>query len=419
MDTVDLVALRRDLHSHAEPGFLEFYTAATVMDQLDTLGVPYTCGSQAMDVNAIEELPTEAEFDQWSRRARAAGVSHERLAFFREKGTAVVAVLKGNDPGPTWGLRVDIDALPITEDVTEVHLPHREGFGSKTEYMHACGHDGHTAIGIALADRLKDGNFAGTVNIMFQPAEEGVRGAKPMLAAGVTQDVDRMLAVHLVASQPLGWVAGGADAFKATTKWKAIFTGEPAHAAGAPEKGKHAIAAAAQATLGILGMPRFSTSDTRVNVGTFHASGSASIIPAEATITYEVRADDNSVVSELDQRVEAIVRGAATMYGVEVDTHTYGGTTTSQPDPSAMDLVQTAAESVSSITDFQRQSSFGLGSDDAHMLINDVQQRGGIGTYIMVGAQKSEAPHHNARFDIDEASLGVSLDLLEAIFRNG
>lgn len=419
MEGHDLIALRRDLHANAEPGFLEFYTASTVMDRLDSLGVPYTCGREAIDVTAIAELPTEHELDHWTHRAGAAGVAPERLTFLREHGTAVVAVLQGKRPGPVWGLRVDIDALPIIEDATEEHLPQREGFRSPTGYMHACGHDGHTAIGIALAERLSDGDFPGLVKIMFQPAEEGVRGAKPMLAAGVTEGIDRMLAVHLVATGPVGWVAGGADGFKATTKWKAVFTGEPAHAAGAPEMGRHAIAAAAQATLGVMGMSRFATTDTRVNVGTFHAAGSASIIPAEATITYEVRADDNSVVAELDRRVENIVRGAATMYDVGVTTSTYGGTTTSQPDDAVVDLVERAASTIPSITDFHRQSSLGLGSDDAHLLIDDVQRRGGTGSYILVGAKNTEAPHHNARFDIDEAALEVSTDLLESIFRNG
>lgn len=419
MNNADLVALRRELHAHAEPGFLEFYTAFTVMNRLDALGVPYACGKDAIDVSVIAELPSDEEFDQWSERASKAGVPQEQLVFFREQGTAVIAVLEGNRPGPVWGLRVDIDALPIIEDATEEHLPHREGFRSQTPYMHACGHDGHAAIGIALAERLRDGDFPGTVKILFQPAEEGVRGAAPMLAAGAAEGIERMLAVHLVATQPVGWVAGGADAFKATTKWKAVFTGEPAHAAGAPEKGRHAIAAAAHATLGVLGMPRFASSDTRVNVGTFHASGSASIIPAEATITYEVRAEVNDVVAELDRRVEDIVHGAARMHGVEVATHTYGGTTTSLPDAEAVALVEKAAGTVGAITGFEQTSSLGLGSDDAHLLIDDVQRHGGIGSYIMVGAQNAEAPHHNARFDIDEAALSISLDLLEAIFRNG
>lgn len=418
MDTEDLIALRRRFHAHAEPGFLEFHTASYVMDILEELGVDYTHGPEAIDVSAIAEKPTEAEYQEWGQRAIDAGVPAERVKLLQEQGTAVIAELKGNRPGPVWGLRVDIDALPIIEDGTDEHLPAREGFRSETGYMHACGHDGHTAIGLGLAERLRDGDFPGTVRIMFQPAEEGVRGAAPMLAAGVTRGIDRMLAVHLVASLPLGEVTGGASGFKATTKWKAQFTGEPSHAAGAPEKGRHAIAAAAQATLGVLGISRFATSDTRVNVGTFHASGSASIIPAEAVITYEVRADDNDVLSELDRRAEKVVQGAASMYDVEVTTNQYGGTTNSLPDEQMLDLIEDAASGQTAITEFNRTSDLGLGSDDAHLLINDVQKQGGVGSYILIGAQNSQAPHHNYRFDIDERSLAIATDLLETVFRS-
>lgn len=416
MNSVDVVGIRRSVHAHAEPGFLEFRTAALILETLEQLGVPYRAGRQAMDLSTVAVTPSAEDYEEYSQRALDAGVDAQRVDFFRREGTAVIAVLKGSQPGPVWGLRCDIDALPITESQAENHRPAQYGFRSTTPAMHACGHDGHVAIGLSLAERLSDSDFSGEVRILFQPAEEGVRGAAPMVAAGAVEGIDRMHAIHVMGDEPLGNATAGASGL-ATTKWRAIFTGEPAHAAAAPETGRHALAAASQATLGLLGMTRFATADTRVNVGTFHAEGSASIIPAEARITYETRSTDNDVLADMDRRAENIVTGAAQMYGVQATTVTYGGTTNSWPDEAALDDVEAAAAPVQAITNLQRTDNAPRGSDDAHLLINAVQQQGGRGCYLFLGAQNGSAPHHNHSFDFDEAILPTAVEVLENLFR--
>ncbi|KNC19284.1 hypothetical protein AC792_06720 [Arthrobacter sp. RIT-PI-e] len=416
MHSDQITALRRRFHAHAEPGFLEYRTASVILAELAGMGVPVTTGADAIDVGSIAVPPTDAEKDEWGRRAVEAGSSPDEVAWFQEHGTAVIAELAGNREGPVWGLRVDIDALPVDEETAGDHAPVVGGFRSTTGYMHACGHDGHAAIGLALADRLRDGNFPGRVRILFQPAEEGVRGAQPMIDAGVTRGVDRMLAVHLGGDLPTGTVVGGVTDAMATTKWTARFDGEAAHAAAAPEKGRHALAAAAQATLAILALPRFAEADTRVNVGTFHADGSANIIPARATITYETRSTSNTVLEELNRRAEAAVQGAAQMYGVTAATKAYGRAAVSQPDDALLEDVTRAAAAVPAVEHFTPKGPSGGGSDDAHLLINEVQQAGGLGTYIFVGAS-NPAPHHHRRFDVDEAALPIAVDLLERILR--
>lgn len=417
MTLVEMRDIRQRLHAHPEPGFLEFHTAEVVAEQLDLLGLEYLTGAAAMDVTAIMDRPTPSDREEWGRRAVERGVPAQQVEALAQNGTAIVAILRGNRPGPVWGLRCDIDALPIAESHEPEHLPWRQGFASSTPYMHACGHDGHTAIGLGVLDRLQDRDFAGELRIFFQPAEEGTRGAAPMLAAGVADDVERMLAFHLRADVPLGTVIGGVENYKATTKWKATFTGEPAHAAGAPEKGRNALVAAAHATLGIQGMPRFATTDTRVNVGTFHAPGSANIIPAEATITYEVRAEANDAVGDMNRRAEAAVEGAAQMHDVQVETAMYGRAVNTTPDEAMLDLIESASATVPAVTAFSRRGRLKCGSDDAHLFIHAVQRDGGIGTYLGIGAQNVGAPHHSANFDIDEAALAVSADLLAATIR--
>ena len=176
--------------------------------------------------------------------------------------------------------------------------------------MHACGHDGHVAIGLALAERLKQNpDFAGTVRFLFQPAEEGGRGARAMLNAGALEGVDRFVALHLGLDLPLGHVVGGAVGAFATTKLRARFTGVASHAAAAPQDGRNALAAAAAGTLAVLGQPRWSTTDTRVNVGTLRAGDGVNIIPAWAELTAETRALDADVQTELSARVVSGARG--------------------------------------------------------------------------------------------------------------
>jgi aminobenzoyl-glutamate utilization protein A len=415
--SIDVRALRRDLHRHPEPGFLEFRTAAIVVTELTRLGVAHRTGAGAMDLASVAVRPTPEEEQHWADLAVAAGADAGLVARLRADGTAVVAEIEGDRPGPVWGLRVDMDALPIAEDTTEQHLPAAAGFGSRTSYMHACGHDGHTAIGIALAARLADRDFPGTLRILFQPAEEGVRGALPMLRAGAVEGVERMLAVHLGGDLPTGSVVGGVDDALATTKWRAVFTGEAAHAASAPERGRNALAAAAQASLAILGLPRYATADTRVNVGTFRVDGSANIIPAKATITYETRAALNDVLDDLNRRTTAAVTGAAAMYDVTVATEVYGAAARSVPDPDRLADVAAAASRLPAVTSSVGRSGVGVGSDDAHLLIHAVQEAGGTGTYVMVGAS-NPAPHHHPRFDVDEAALDIAVDLLERIVRD-
>lgn len=416
MDTGQVIRLRRRLHAHAEPGFMEYFTAFTIATHLERFGVRHYKGSASMNLSSVALMPPEGEQLQWAERAIAAGVPKQDVEFFRREGTALIAELDGTEPGPMWGLRVDMDALPIVEDASEKHLPQKEGFRSVTPYMHACGHDAHIAIGLGLISRLRDGNFAGTVRILFQPAEEGVRGASPMIAAGAVDGIDHMLALHVGGGLPVGTVVGGAEGMMATTKWQAEFTGIPAHAGDAPEQGRNALAAAAHATLGVLGMPRFSISDTRVNVGTFHADGSANIIPAGATITYETRADSNEVLEEMNRRTEATIAGAANMYGSEVRTQIYGHSASSLPDQEILKRLEQAADLLNSVQDFTPSGTVARGSDDAHLMIDRVQNNGGKGSYIWVGAQ-NESPHHNHRFDIDERSIGIAVDLLEVLFR--
>ncbi len=413
--TLDAITLRREFHRHPETAFRELRTAARVAETLSELGVQPRLGEGVMRVEGVVDYPSDEQLDESAARAVSTGADEGWVTRARESGSALVADVAGSRPGPVWALRFDTDALPIGESTGAAHAPVAGGFASTfAGSMHACGHDGHVAIGLSLAERLRrDDDFAGTVRFLFQPAEEGGRGARSMIAAGAVSDVDRFVALHLGLDHPLNHVVGGAVGAFATTKLRARFTGVASHAAAAPQEGRNALAAAAAGLLAVLSQPRWSTSDTRVNVGTLHGGDNVNIIPSWAELTAETRALDADVQAELSKRVVAALEGAARTYDCSVDVLETGGSTTMASDePLAASLSQIAVGLGGTGETFGPMA----GSDDASLFLADVQKRGGSGTYVIVGAD-NPAPHHNPAFDVDERSLGFSIDLLDQLIR--
>jgi aminobenzoyl-glutamate utilization protein A len=411
----EMVELRRDFHRHAEPAFLEIRTSSLITTRLRELGVAVRRGKEVMRIDGVAAYPGEASRQDTLARAIANGADPELATQAATDGTAVVAEIEGSRPGPTWGIRCDIDALPLTEATDDDHGPAARGFACQTGAMHACGHDGHAVIGLALAERLADRDFPGRVRILFQPAEEGGRGAAAMIAAGAVADVDRFVAVHLGFGAPVGSVFGGCVGLLATNKLRATFTGEAAHAAASPEMGRNALVGAATAVLNVMALPRYSTADTRVNVGTLHAGDNVNIVPAHAELTLEVRATDEGVCDDLTERVLTVVRGAAAMHSLAADIERTGGSTTMRCDQQLIDAIVAIATAEYGAERATPVRSGG-GSDDASLFARDVQQRGGLATYMAVGGG-NRAPHHNPYFDIDERSIPVAVDVLDRLIR--
>lgn len=414
--TLDAVALRREFHRHPETAFGEVRTSARVGETLQALGVEPRVGEGAMRVDGVVDYPGEDALDAAAARAVQTGASQEWVGRVRRHGTAVVADLPGSRPGPVWALRFDTDALPIAEADDPGHRPVAGGFRSQEPgTMHACGHDGHVAIGLVLAERLaRRPDFPGTVRLLFQPAEEGGRGARSMLAGGALAGVDRFLALHLGLDHASRHVVGGARGAFATTKLRARFCGVASHAAAAPQHGRNALAAAAAATLAVLGQPRWSGADTRVNVGTLHAGDNVNIVPSWAEMTAETRALDAAVQQDLTARVVQALQGSAHTYGCEVDVVETGGSTTMESDAALAEAAANAAVGLGGTA-----QTFGpmAGSDDASLFMSEVQHGGGMASYVIVGAD-NPAPHHNPAFDIDEDALEYGVDLLEEMLRN-
>lgn len=421
LDSAALIGIRRLLHQHAELAFTEIYTSAVIREVVDGLaaefeGIHVGTGRDVMDVSRVVNLPSAETMRAAAAHAVDLGVDEELAYWIAENGTAVVVDIKGSRPGELLGMRFDFDGLPITESAADTHLPRREGFACDDGTMHACGHDGHAAIGLVLARRLAaDRDFAGTVRLVFQPAEESVRGGAAMVAAGVGIGIDSFIGLHLGEGLPAGVIAASAAHLQATCKYEVDFTGRAAHSAGSPQDGRNAIGALATTVLGLLSTSRDSRGQTTVNVGKIEGGAATNIIADHAWLNAEVRSDVAEVCDALFARAEATVSGAGEMWGVQTGLTVVSQCPTFTADDAIVERVLAAAEGVLGVQEIRRAANMNA-SDDLAVWALETQRQGGQATFLIVGAS-SPAPHHSPEFDIDERILLVACDWLEKIIR--
>ena len=410
MTDTDLVALRRDLHRHPEPAWREFYTTARIVDELEKrpLDALYV-GADALGDDRVG-VPDAAELDRWRQQALNAGARADVMDRLDGGNTGAVAVVERGE-GPTVALRVDIDALPIQESAADDHHPTAEGFRSDHEgYMHACGHDAHTAIGIGVLDAVLDSDFAGTLKVFFQPGEERIVGGEPMAESGHLDDADYLLAVHVGLDHPSGEFVAGIDGFLAVTQFEAEFRGSSAHAGARPEAGDNAMQAAAAAIENLYGIPRHSEGATRVNVGVIEGGTATNIVPERVTIEGEVRGDTTELMEYMNEKARRVLRSAAEMHGCEVAVDTLGHAPSARSDPELRDVVADVASATEGVTSLLDADHLG-GSEDATFLMRRVQERGGTAAYVGVGTDHPGG-HHTPTFDVDEATIGLGVSVL-------
>lgn len=219
----DLVARRRTVHRTPETGWAEFIATARAAEFFTSLGFKVMVGREFIDPIYVRGR-SEAEVSESERLAKAAGVSPVLLQ--RMGGlTGLCATFDTGHPGKTLAFRVELDALKMNEPVDPDHIPYREGFASERPgLMHACGHDGHQAVAFELGrfivanrDRL-----TGRIRFIFQPGEEGSRGAYPIVQSGLLDDVDTLLCAHIATDLQAGTVVAAPEKFLCTTR--SIFT---------------------------------------------------------------------------------------------------------------------------------------------------------------------------------------------------
>lgn len=400
----EMTARRRNLHQHPETGWTEFRTASMVIEELRQLGYEVSFGAEVVDEASMMGVPSAAELEQYMARAVSEGADPELVKQMAGGKTGVVAVLRSGKPGKTVAFRFDMDCNDVEEERGAGHRPAQEGFAScHTKAMHACGHDGHVTIGLAAAKLIAANKeqLSGTVKLIFQPAEEGVRGAYAMVNAGVVDDVDYLFGGHIgfkaTADNALVTMT---DGFLATTKLDAVFKGVSAHAGAAPEQGKNALLAAAQSAISLNTISRHSQGSSRINVGVLNAGTGRNVVPDIASLKLETRGAtteiNNFMVSEACRMLEA----CAAMYDVQLQVTMAGAAPACLADKNLGHEVAELAKAKCGYEQVLEYVNMG-GSEDCGYFMERVQQRGGQALYMMYGTQIA-AGHHNSHFDFHE-----------------
>lgn len=416
----ELIALRREFHQYPESGWTEFRTTARIIEELEKLGLSVRFGREIHVEEKRFGLPKPEILEACWQRAKTETHRHDLLDAMRGGYTGCVTEIKGVLPGPVIGIRVDIDCNDVEESCDAVHRPASKGFRSCHEgCTHACGHDVHAAIGIGVAKLLceRRKNLRGRVILVFQPAEEGLRGAASLTEAGVFDECNFLFGIHVgLMDVPVGTVAAGCSGFLASSKFDVLFHGVAAHAGLNPEQGRNALAAAAKATLDILAIPPHPAGVSRVNVGTFHGGSGRNVIPAEAEIAVETRGATTEINSEIETEALRRCKAAAETYGCTCEVRFMGAAGSAVCDEALVERTAEILAGVEGVREVLRDVRLNIG-EDLTTIMQRVQAWGGQATELIVGMPLT-APHHNGAFDVDERVIGIGTQVLTKLVLN-
>ena len=405
-----LVSIRRQLHQFPEEGWTEFCTTAYIVKYLRELGYEVLLGEKV--VSRKDCLGRDPKLvAQAIETAKERGVCECLLNEMQEL-TGCCAVLDTGRPGPTVALRFDIDCNNVQESGADTHRATAEGWASKRPgLMHACGHDSHISSGLAVARWVMDhkDELNGKLKIVFQPAEEGVRGAAAVAASGIVDDCDFFLSSHIAMMAKTGEIITSPVGFLCTTKYDITFKGRPAHAGIEPNAGRNALAAACHCVTQLLGIPRHGSGMTRVNVGRIVAGEGRNVIPVNAKLVMEVRGETGDINKFMATETENIVQGVAKSFGVEYNIEKMGEAVDLFNDKELVDMLDDVCSKTEGVTKVLHEVNFG-GSEDATILARRVQEKGGKAAYFVLGSDRAGG-HHTAEFDIDESSLDIGMKI--------
>lgn len=359
-----MVEQRRDFHRHPELGFEETRTSGIVADTLTELG---------MEVQR--------------------GIGQ----------TGVVALLEGARPGPTLLVRFDMDALPIQEENRLEYASQNPGV------MHACGHDGHTTMGLTLAKIFAQyqEDIAGTIKFMFQPAEEGLGGAFAMIADGVLDNPrpDAALAMHLWTPEEYGKVRVVEGPCMASSS---VFTitvqGRGGHGA-APHLATDPILAAAQIVTALQSIVSRNVNpqdSVVVSIGQFSAGTTFNVIPDRAMLKGTVRSYNNDLHRMIYRRILEMAHNMAIAFSCEATMETIAIVAAVDNNPIPTAVVREAAIKVMGAENLVEHRT--MASEDMGYILEEIP-----GCYFFIGARNEEKgytfPHHHPRFNFDERAM--------------
>ena len=366
--------LRRDFHKHPEIGFNEIRTANIVARELTNLGM---------------EVKT--------------GIGQ----------TGVVALLEGRSPGPVVMVRFDMDALPIQEETGVEYASINPGV------MHACGHDGHVAVGLTVARILNKHReeFNGTVKFMFQPAEEGLGGAERMIADGVLHNPrpDVVFSLHIWNEKPVGWIGIAPGTVMAAADTFTIkISGKGGHGA-APNLCNDPILAASQVINLLQGIVSRNVPPLKsavVTVASIHGGDAFNVIPSEVEMKGTIRTFEPAVRDRVIERLHQIVENVSVAMECEskIDIRAITPAVINHPD--VTNQVQQVAGKLLN-EDQLDFTCITMGSEDMAFVLQQIP-----GCYFFIGSANKElkldASHHHSKFDFDESIFPKAVGLVVA-----
>jgi amidohydrolase len=373
-------SMRRDFHIHPELGFHEIRTGGIVARELEALGLEVTKGIGK---------------------------------------TGVVGLLEGSKPGPTLLIRFDMDALPITEETGAEYASQNQGV------MHACGHDGHTAIGLTVAKILQAhrDQLNGTVKFCFQPSEEGfngeeVGGNEMMIRDGVLDSpkVEKTLAMHVWNEKPVGWVGvAGGPVMAGAELFTIKLTGRGGHGA-IPNLTIDPIVAASQVISALQSITSRNVAPLQsavVSVTTVHSGTAFNVIPQEAELTGTIRTFDLDVHNRVLERFDQIIHGVGQAMGCEVEIEIKRVTPAVINDEAVSEKVQKTAHQLLTDSIIDTAPYMTMGAEDMAFMQEKVP-----GCYFFIGSNNTEKHldygHHHPKFDFDEEALVRGTALMAA-----
>jgi amidohydrolase len=378
-----VIDLRRDFHSYPELGRNEIHTSQKVAEALQNLGLEI-------------KLNTETH--------------------------SVIGMLRGGQPGKTVALRADMDALPLQEDTG---LP----FASRNPgVMHACGHDGHTAMALGAAAVLSEirDTLRGNVKFLFQPAEELAPegGAKRMIEEGALEGVDAIFGLHVWPSLKVGKIGFSRGALMASSDpFTVKIQGKASHASQ-PQNGIDATLVASQLVCALQGIVsrRVDPQDAAViTIGEFHSGTTYNIMSGEAHLRGTVRSLSREVRDHMEGYISSMVEGVCRAYGAKgILSYEYGYPTLIN-DPDMVELAQTSAVSRLGEACVLTVEKAALGGEDFARYLEKIP-----GAFLWLGCTPADAdtfyPIHNPKFFLDEQCLELGVVTLAGIaqdFLNG
>ncbi|MBW9087280.1 amidohydrolase [Rhizobium wenxiniae] len=365
----DVIAIRRHLHENPEIGLSEFNTSDFIAGKLEEYGYEITRGLAK---------------------------------------TGIVATLRNGDSSRSVGIRADIDALPITEETGVDYASKNKGV------MHACGHDGHTAMLLGAAKILAERkNFDGTIHLIFQPAEENFGGARIMIEEGLFEKFpcDAVFGMHNDPAMPFGKVfVKDGPLMAAVDEARITVNGRGGHGAE-PQTASDPIVAGASIIMAlqtVVSRNIHPLDQAVVTVGAFNAGIASNVIPERATMAITIRSFDPKVRDMLEERIRGIAEGQAASYGMSVTIDYERGYEATINHSAETDFVRDLAKKVvgaENVAEIERPM---MGAEDfAYMLAERP------GSYFFLGTAKTDNDPslHHPKFDFNDDALPIGVNL--------